>query len=97
MKFIKVPISETQFHLHFFCPGCQARHAINDTWEFNGDYEKPTVSPSVLVTWPEGPERKENRCHSFIRDGKIEFLHDCTHALAGKTVELPEITIDSPV
>jgi hypothetical protein len=30
-------------------------------------------------------------CHSFIRDGKIQFLGDCTHALAGQTVELPEI------
>lgn len=31
------------------------------------------------------------RCHSFIRDGRIQFLSDCTHALAGQTVDLPEI------
>lgn len=31
------------------------------------------------------------RCHSFVRDGKIEFLSDCTHALAGQTVELPDV------
>ena len=31
-------------------------------------------------------------CHSFVRDGRIEFLSDCTHALAGQTVDLPEIT-----
>jgi len=30
-------------------------------------------------------------CHSFVRDGRIEFLSDCTHAFAGQTVELPEI------
>jgi hypothetical protein len=30
-------------------------------------------------------------CHSFVRDGKIEFLSDCTHELAGQTVELPEV------
>ena len=30
-------------------------------------------------------------CHSFVKDGKIQFLSDCTHALAGKTVELPDI------
>lgn len=30
------------------------------------------------------------RCHSFVREGKIEFLSDSTHELAGKTVELPE-------
>lgn len=31
------------------------------------------------------------RCHSFVRDGRIEFLSDCTHALAGQTVDLPEL------
>lgn len=30
-------------------------------------------------------------CHSFVRDGRIQFLPDCTHALAGQTVDLPEI------
>lgn len=30
-------------------------------------------------------------CHSFVREGKIQFLNDCTHKLAGQTVELPNI------
>ena len=34
----------------------------------------------------------EERCHSFIRDGKIQYLNDCTHEFAGKTVELPDYT-----
>lgn len=34
------------------------------------------------------PEFHCNRCHSFVRDGMIEFLPDCSHALAGKTVPL---------
>lgn len=29
-------------------------------------------------------------CHSFVTDGKIQFLSDCTHELAGQTVELPD-------
>ena len=29
-------------------------------------------------------------CHSHVRDGKIQFLGDCTHALKGTTVELPD-------
>lgn len=29
-------------------------------------------------------------CHSFVTDGKIEFLGDCTHELAGQTVPLPD-------
>lgn len=31
-------------------------------------------------------------CHSFVRDGRIEFLSDCTHSLAGKTVDLEPVT-----
>jgi len=31
-------------------------------------------------------------CHSFVTDGRIQFLGDCTHNLAGQTVDLPEIT-----
>lgn len=27
-------------------------------------------------------------CHSFVREGKIQFLSDCSHTLAGTTVEL---------
>jgi hypothetical protein len=29
-------------------------------------------------------------CHSFVTDGRIHFLGDCTHHLAGQTVDLPE-------
>lgn len=27
-------------------------------------------------------------CHSFVNDGKIQFLNDCTHELKGKTVDM---------
>lgn len=30
-------------------------------------------------------------CHSFVREGRIEFLSDCTHELAGQTVDLPQV------
>lgn len=73
----------------FKCPGCEQRHAITDSWEFNGDVQNPTFSPSILVWWDEGEERLKKRCHSFIKGGKIQFLDDCTHSLAGKTVDLP--------
>ena len=29
------------------------------------------------------------QCHSFVTDGQIQFLSDCTHELAGQTVPLP--------
>lgn len=31
-------------------------------------------------------------CHSFITDGRIQFLSDCTHSMAGQTIELPLLT-----
>jgi hypothetical protein len=90
----------------FFCPGCNEHHGIitnrgatgGPVWDFNGDLDRPTVSPSILVTWPANPDaseefkewRTERRCHSFIREGKIQYLSDCTHELAGQTIEIPE-------
>ena len=63
------------------------------TWSFNGDMERPTFVPSVLQQYDYGPDdnRKHFVCHSFVRDGRIQYLDDCTHAMAGQTVDLPEI------
>ena len=36
-------------------------------------------------------------CHSFVNDGQIQFLGDCTHALAGQTVPLPDITDEDDI
>jgi hypothetical protein len=30
-------------------------------------------------------------CHSFIRNGKIEYLSECTHELAGQTVDMEDV------
>ena len=56
---------------------------------FNNNVNKPTVSPSIKIESHGGD--KETICHSFIRNGFIEYLNDCTHSLAGKKVELPEL------
>jgi hypothetical protein len=54
-------------------------------WTWNGSIESPTLKPSVLLTRP------ESRCHSFINDGHVQFLDDCTHDFKGKTLELLNI------
>lgn len=74
-------------------------------WTWDGSLESPTVSPSILVRMTlYGPDRLSfNRydgdypcesaqgvCHSFVKNGRIEFLGDCTHSLAGQTVDLPD-------
>jgi hypothetical protein len=32
-------------------------------------------------------------CHSFVKEGMIEFLSDCTHDMKNKTVELPDYPV----
>jgi hypothetical protein len=33
---------------------------------------------------------RDRVCHSFVVDGRMQMLGDCTHALAGQTVDIPE-------
>lgn len=87
--------------LWFYCPGCRKKHAVwthslpgKAVWSFNGLLEKPTFSPSILVTRTEGSEQVQKVCHSFVRNGRIEYLSDCTHALAGQTVEMVGFPFD---
>lgn len=101
-------VSEHESGLHFWCPGCDDAHGITtgpNGWTYNGDIERPTFSPSVLVyphrtlidsdlegdalTAPENV-RMTPTCHSFVTDGRVQFLTDSTHEMAGQTVDLPE-------
>lgn len=94
--------------LMFWCPGCDGAHQVQvgagpgPRWGFDGNYERPTFTPSVLVRGSRPITDDERRrimdgetiepeptvCHSFVRDGQVQFLGDCTHALAGRTVPL---------
>ena len=86
--------SENYQVLQFWCPGCDDVHQINTkgeaAWEWDGNLEAPTVSPSILVLRDvfDGLESSESRCHSFLKGGVWQFLGDCTHSLAGKTVPM---------
>lgn len=72
----------------FYCEGCDRLHAFSDIWQFNGDLNNPTVSPSVKVTMPY--KGVDYICHSFINNGEIQYLNDCHHQLAGQTVKLKD-------
>jgi hypothetical protein len=88
--------------LLFWCPGCEEVHMVGPSWTFNGDFDRPTFAPSIKVSGKRritdeeydrimGGEKLEVPdmcCHSFIRDGQIQFLGDCTHPLAGQTLPL---------
>lgn len=86
--------------LLFVCPGCvaggpegydgihllpvNAENVDKPSWAWNGDLEKPTLSPSIL-------SQGYSRCHSFLTDGMFNFLKDSDHPLAGKSVPLPDL------
>lgn len=71
----------------FWCPGCKCGHCIpNDgRWVFNGNPEKPTFTPSLLLNATVAPER---RCHLYVTEGHLQFLPDCAHEFKGRTVPM---------
>lgn len=90
--------------LHW-CPACDEYHEIETetpnrqgaVWKWNGDARRPTFSPSVnlRINTPDmgehyQPDIASTVCHYFIRDGRIQYLGDCTHAMKGTTVDLPD-------
>lgn len=106
--------------IRFYCPGCKEYHHIQHgsdigpNWGWNGRLDKPTFTPSVLVTGTAFTEKgqadfdawhasgcpsrdglkfdsRPTVCHTFVTDGRIQYLGDCTHQLAGQTVDLPPL------
>lgn len=80
--------------LWHLCPGCNEMHPIPirtenepNNWVWSGGVESPTFNPSF------GQHAKNGYCHYFITRGKILFLNDCFHQLAGQTVEIPDCPV----
>lgn len=87
----------------FWCPGCKSAHPYyvrthpqahskNIVWGFNGDVEKPTFTPSLLMFRSHYQDGRvaQPLCHIFLTDGVIQFLADCEHELKGQSVPLPD-------
>lgn len=94
----------------FYCPGCDQMHIYyvnsphwyKDTqgWTFNGDFNKPSFTPSLLnrtgiharSDWnPEFEDGTDHTkppystiCHLFVTDGVINYCGDCTHDHNGR-------------
>lgn len=95
--------------LLWHCPGCKMAHRIQvgtgpgPRWTWNGNPDKPTFNPSVLVRGTQQLTDEQMEfvlgggtvepvpliCHVFIKNGQIQFLADSTHELAGQTVPIP--------
>lgn len=89
----------------FHCPACNQMHFYytkeyehsGPKWDFNGDVNNPTFSPSLLCSTsiPRNEAEKSNpvwytQCHLFITNGQILYCTDCPHELAGQTIPIPD-------
>lgn len=99
------------YGVRFKCPGCGMAHVLPNQntpptysgprWTFNGNYVKPTLTPSILArgALKPGIDSEDEDwdgaavCHSYVTDGRIQFLDDCTHKLKGQTVDLDDIVV----
>lgn len=76
----------------FWCPGCKEPHFYQTSgspaWQFNGDLERPTFTPSLLNTTRRGDV--DHTCHLFLTDGNLQFGADCSHEYRAQTVPLPD-------
>lgn len=51
----------------------------------------PPVTSENMAEWDKAPwpqTKQRHVCHTFVTDGQIQYLGDCTHALAGKTIPM---------
>lgn len=55
-----------------WCPACQEMHSLPDGWQFNGNVEKPTFSPSFRHT---GIKRNVVGGR-WVGEGKEAWLYD---------------------
>lgn len=87
--------------LMFVCPGCafngmSGLHMLpvnskvkSPSWDWDGNLEAPTVSPSILTKW--WHLSNQVVCHSFLKAGVFEYLGDCTHQYANQHVPIPNL------
>lgn len=81
--------------LYWHCPGCEETHRVfvdAGGWSWDGSMDRPTISPSVLIRFTRGDVPMV--CHSFVRAGVVDFLGDCTHELAGRSVPMDPAQAD---
>lgn len=88
---------------YFYCPACDTLHAFaierpaghEPCWRFDGNEDAPTFWDSYLsyYTHPE-TKKRVTLCHLHLKAGRISYLNDCPHRMAGQTIDLPEIPED---
>lgn len=75
----------------FYCPGCECYHnyileyfngRVGPKWSY--DEHSKSFIPSLKATRQE--PGKKHVCHIWSLNGSVQYLSDCTHHLANKSV-----------
>lgn len=72
-----------------FCPACRTVHGFDKSWVYDLNPEKPTITPSIKITWADSKGQKV--CHFKAIEGKLHYCGDCTHALSGQVVDMVDV------
>ena len=92
IKDVYYHMSENIYGREFWCPGCEEAHVIDLRWNFNDDYKKPTADPSLRVLDIDNNGMEiGTKCHLLVENGKLTYLMDSQHKLAGHTVEMVDV------
>jgi hypothetical protein len=91
----KLLYNETDSSYEIYCPGCNTKHKVftklsagcTQVHKFDGNLEKPTFSPSVLIDY--GLDAVNNRrvCHFFVSEGSLNY-QNCFHIFKNREVPL---------
>lgn len=91
-------LRNTEDGVAHYCIACRGLHNFSikrpnhlaQRWTWNGHIVAPTFFPSMHIITRHLHDRKfMQSCHYWIRGGRVEFLKDCTHSMAGVTISLP--------
>jgi len=96
-------VSGQQIGYLFYCPGCRVEHLFRTVdyeidgeqktgWDFDGDLVAPSFTPSLVVNG----EIPSERCHLILKNGYLDYMHDCFHALKNKKIPLPDVDYPTP-
>ena len=67
-----------------WCPACDTYHLFDSRWTHNGDFNKPSFTPSMHIN-----ADQSDSCHSFLTDGIWHYCSDSKHEYANKNIALP--------
>src|SRR2546421_407867 len=96
-------LRKTTHGFSWWCPGCDEGHPLpyERAWTFDGNLEAPTFTPSFLHSWKRFAGYTEAGvgigepapyvCHYIVTKGQVAYCDDCTHALAGQTIAMPDL------